>query len=196
MLLVMAVTNNNKTRFTYVSLISYKIMRCITRRLSKNSNLSSVHVSGKPLMSQVRIGNLQSVHSFIFLLKQHFFLYSPGKCWVSRASQRCQSQMLEAEKFNIVQREGGGLRKDLCKRLFLCQIKSVPNPFGQNCVTLFYCQGETPRQRFPERSGNYLAQWKKLRRLDRLLVLLYAVSIPAAKFHFDKNEKRTYQYYL
>lgn len=136
MLLVMAVTNNNKTRFTYVSLISYKIMRCITRRLSKNSNLSSVHVSGKPLMSQVRIGNLQSVHCFIFLLKQHFFfiLYSPGKCWVSRASQRCQSQMPEAEKFTIVQREGGGLRKDLCKRLFLCQIKSVPNPFGQNCI--------------------------------------------------------------
>ena len=107
-------------------------------------------------------------------------------------SQRCEPQILE--KCTIVQsRKAQGLEEIF---VLLCQIKSVPNPFGQNCVTLFYCQGETPRQRFPERSGNYLAQWKKLRRLDRLLVLLYAVSIPADKFHFDKNEKRTYQYYL
>ena len=98
-------------------------------------------------MSQVRIGE-----STI-----------PRKCWVS---QRCESQTNkqtpEAEKFTIVQREGLG--KDLCKAISLlekCPKSSWPGLY----VSLFYRQGETPRQnRFPERSGNYLAQWEKLQR--------------------------------
>ena len=101
-------------------------------------------------------------------------------------SQRCDSQILEAEKFTIVQREGRGLGKDLCKALSVSE-KKCPKPFWPGLyVSFFYRQGETLRQRFLE---TITLSGRNLQRKGPITGASALCSVHSGKFQFDKNEK-------